>query len=458
MGDLLARATSDMGLFMEVAGTLAISVVLTVLAIVELRRAKPAATVLFGMGILMGVFSGVLWGTMNDRGSRWRWILATLPALILIAHAAFLYYVRSRVVPPASPGNMKRGKEMLSALSRVSDTDADAAIQSALQSGERYFSIEALMLRYFVPALFVFGLTLGISNQLSKWSVLYGLDGHDCRAAAQSALCKLLTAATDAQHGYVKAGEVVFLPAASVIGAACGLVGAYVYVLLYLGRRAFRLDITPGAAVWCAVTMAVGPTLAAFLGPYVLGSNPWQNATELQRASVLFFAGFSPRLIVTLLNELMLRLFGERPGKAQNRGLPLSQVSGITRDLEERLSEEGIDDASQLAMADPYRLLRNTSYDKRQILRWIDTALLAVSLPESFPALERRGVSGAMSLVWYAQDASRQQALKQLAKDAKIDESVLADLAARLATDAQVMLVRLLYELDDRSAAGTGAA
>lgn len=456
MGTLLAQATQDMGLFMEVSGTLAIALVLTVLAIVQSRKAKPAATVLFGMGILMGVFSGVLWGTMNDRGSRWRWILATLPALILIAHAAFLYYVRSRVVPSASASNLKRGKEMLS-IAGASDSDAHAAIESALQNGERYFSIEALLLRYFVPALFVFGLTLGISNQLCKWSVLYGVDGYQCTHNANSAACKLLLEATNAQHGYVKAGEVMFLPSASVIGAACGLVGAYVYVLLYLGRRAFRLDITPGAATWCAVTVAVGPTLAGFLGPYVLGTNPWQEATQLQRASVLFFAGFSPRLIVSMLNELMVRLFAERPGKATNRGVQLSQLSGISRELEERLGEEGIDDAGQLAMADPYRLLRNTSYDKRQILRWIDTAVLAVNLPESFPALERRGVGGAMSLVWYTQDPTRAPALTQLAKDAKVDESVLKDLAARLATDGQVMLVRLLYELDDRNAASAGA-
>lgn len=435
----------DWGLIAEVVGSAAIGLVFTVFAWRARNRAPNSAAVLLGVGMLFGVLSGILGGTATDRGSRWRWLVAAVPALILVTHAAFLHYVRGRVIPVASTANQQRSERILG-----DGEAARVAYQTAVSAGLRYFSVEALVLRYVVPALLTGFLTLGISNQLVKWSVLNGFYAQCYRNKLAPALCQVLGAAVEGKHAYAVPQEVIYFPPSVVIGSACGLVGAYVYVLLYLGRRAFRLDITPGAATWCVVTLGVGPILAGFLGPYVLTGDAWASATKLERAAVLFFAGFSPRLVVTFLNELVNRLFGDA-GSARalpGRTTPLNQVRGITREVEERLGEEGVDDASQLAMADPYRLLRNTNFDKRQILRWIDSALLIVNVPEAAQALERRGVVGAMSLAWYSRDKIREVDLAHLAAEVRLDPVSLRDVARRLAEDQQLQLIQLLYELD----------
>src|SRR5690606_24762984 len=105
-----------------------------------------------------------------------------------------------------------------------------------------------------------------------------------------------------------------------------------------------------------------------------------------------FVAGFSPKFIVSGLEKFARRVFGDDSRTMPARTMPLNQIRGITRDVEERLAEEGLDDVNQLAMADPFRLLRNTSFDKRMILSWIDNALLLKYFPESFASLERRGI------------------------------------------------------------------
>ena len=84
------------------------------------------------------------------------------------------------------------------------------------------------------------------------------------------------------------------------------------------------------------------------------------------------------------------------------RSLPLGYVGGITPEVEERLREEGIADVYALSMADPHRLLRNTPFNRMEILDWIDQAKLIRSLPDHWEKLMQVGIGGAMDLAWYA--------------------------------------------------------
>ncbi|HVY26602.1 MAG TPA: hypothetical protein VHB79_08605 [Polyangiaceae bacterium] len=410
---------NNIGLALEVGGTALISAVLHVLAYRQRERQPNAAAVLWGVGILMGVFSAVLWGTDTDRASRWRWLLCSLPAVMLVGHAGFLHYVRGRLVLTDTAENRELARQLLG-----DARDADSTYRGVIESGERYFSVEVLVLRYVVPALFAFGILYGISNALMSWYEVYR--GSPLKDPSQ----------------------VTTLPAATMFGAAMGLAGSYVYSMLYLGRRAFRLDITPGAASWCAVTFAIGPVLAGVLGPYVLGSNPgFAIKTDLERAALLFVAGFSPKFVVSALERIARRLLSDDEHRAlPARTIPLNQVPGISREIEERLGEEGIEDAVQLAMADPYQLLRNTSFDKRQILRWIDSAILMLYLPESYAALGRRGITGAMGLTWYTR-GEHKASLPALAADINLAPSILADAAFRVAADRQAQQIQVLYNL-----------
>jgi hypothetical protein len=405
-------------------------------------------TIYYWIGVVVVAVALVLGVTRDSPASRWQWLLGSLPTLILFSHGAFLYYVRSKVVPRATAQNVSRAKQMIAPTGLSNGADDDISYEHLLAAGERYFSAQAVLLRYAVPGVLLLGIALGISNLILRFAEQHYFY-EQCKEPLVG-VCQLLGKRVDVSG-------VVFLPPKAVMGAAYGLVGAYAYVLLFLGKRSFRLDITPGAATWCMVTMGVGPVLAGFLGLFVFDTTVVKIGTDaFSKIAVLFLAGFSPRFVVESLEEAGRRIFMD-PAKSAppSRTLPLTSVQGISRDNQERLAEEGIDDASQLAMADPYRLLRNTSYDKRQIISWMDRALLMTRLPEGYSALERRGVTGAMALVWYVEeekdksDTTRQDAFKVLATEARIDETILRAVGRQLAADRQLRLLRILYVLDD---------
>lgn len=248
------------------------------------------------------------------------------------------------------------------------------------------------------------------------------------------------------------------LPREAVLGAKYGLAGAYIYALLYLGKRTFRSDITPGAANWVAVTMAAGPVLAGAVATFLRTKDAADVPLSYQ--SVLFFSGFAPRVVAEYVEGVVRRnYFGQGARPTSGRVVALTDVRGVGLEVHERLAEEGIDDATALAMADPLRLLRNTSFDKRQIVGWIDNAILVTTLPEGWRALEAQGISGAIDLAWYcdpdepptanpAQDRPVGAAITRLADAARMDAGVLRDVCQRLWQDSQVRLLWVLYQLE----------
>src|SRR5204863_5968906 len=108
------------------------------------------------------------------------------------------------------------------------------------------------------------------------------------------------------------------------------------------------------------------------------------------------------------------------------RTIPLIQLRGITQSIAERLGEEGIQDVSGLAYANPLKLLRNTPYDWRQVVNWMDEALLMVNLPDGWEQLEKIGITGSIDLAWYA-DGDAAAEIKSMADSVKIDEKLFGD-------------------------------
>lgn len=179
-------------------------------------------------------------------------------------------------------------------------------------------------------------------------------------------------------------------------GVRLAAAGAYTYVLLELGRRTFRHDVTGASAMWCWVTLVLGPVLAAtvaflWLGPKTDTAPLWWGT-----GVILFFTGFAPRRVIAAIEQAAAQLLKlDTPVVVQNRMIPLSQIRGIGPQIEERLAEKGITDVHSLAAAEPVRLVRNTSLDMRQILSWVDEATLIVTVPRGWNALEEEGITGA---------------------------------------------------------------
>jgi hypothetical protein len=214
--------------------------------------------------------------------------------------------------------------------------------------------------------------------------------------------------------------------------------------------------------MWCAVNLVLGPALGAFLA-YCWSGKADTGAEGFGPTSVYFLAGLAPRFITDRVNDLVRRFFytANDSGLATARTLPLTQVRGITSLIEERLYEEGVFDVFGLAMSNPFRLMRRTPYDKRQIVSWIDEALLMLMAPRSWTDLEAQGISGAIDLAALADTIGQGVAVNpgpggalpyptvitDLAKAAHMEPTVLTTLIERLEQDTQVGLLWGLYQL-----------
>jgi hypothetical protein len=264
-----------------------------------------------------------------------------------------------------------------------------------------------------------------------------------------------------------------------LLGLRMGALGAYLYVLLELGRRTFRHDVTGASAMWCLVTLVMGPVLAGTVAVlWRMDAPPPDASSWWPGGVVLFFAGYAPRRVIAAIEQAAIQLLkiGGPAGVAPTRQIPLSQIRGIGPQIEERLSEEGIDDVNALASAEPIRLLRNTSFDLRQILTWIDEAILIVTLPRSWEALEDEGITGAIDLAWYAygldmtmptnmpleevkaRREEQEKAFQGLADKAKVGKQSLLATINRLREDRQVQDVWALYNSFTDTGTGNGGA
>jgi hypothetical protein len=120
----------------------------------------------------------------------------------------------------------------------------------------------------------------------------------------------------------------------------------------------------------------------------------------------------------------------------------LTTIRGIDADTAERLHEEGITDVSSLAFANPFLLMRSTNFERRQLVDWIDEALLIRTLPQAWEELEKHAITGARRLADHKDDAAM---LTLLAGLTKLDELELASVARAFASDPHVNELRHLY-------------
>jgi hypothetical protein len=375
---------------------------------------------LFSISALLGVTAGVSIACPGTCVAVY--ILAIVPASLIAQHAVYLAYIKN---PFSNEGR---------ALGAIANDFLPNRIQNGLnqarQTSERDFGWSTLGFRFGVPAVLV--------------------------VVIISCFATLLYSKTSPQN-YLWSDDFA-------LGARYGGAGAYVYVLLYLSRRNFRHDITSNAAVWSAVDLVVGPLLGGIVA--LLWRS--QGTAGGFASSVVFFAcGLAPKHVASVLEEAAKRLLraDDKSMLPAPRTRPLTMLRGITPSIAERLEEAGVEDVFGMAMADPARLMRNTPFDQRQIVSWIDEAILITAFPSKWETLEALGVTGAIDVAWYydivldgeqalvqsERDGSGTQTappeLAALAKAADLELSLLWGTAQRLYWDGQVQVVWVLYQI-----------
>lgn len=358
---------------------------------------------------------------------RWLWVAAILPGYFGIQHGINTAIFKN---PRFFDGSQQPNYD------RVTPRVAKVLKHSIAQE-RRYYSTASLTLRFVLPSLVLFIATMTVGYTFLSPPAPY---------------------AASLDHRFVA-------------GAPLGALGAYLYVVLFLGGRAMRGDVTPASLIWATVTIIGGPLFAGVLQMLVASDGKGLAEPGWTNLAIPFAAGFSVRVTVEFVEAMIRRMF--LPRAADPRSESLQRIRGITHEIEERLIEEGVTDVANLANANPYRLRRNTRFDKRQIMSWIDEALLMTYLPNAWLALEADGITGAMDLAWYVDDVGGDAVVREVVRRApvaqgasptlspgaasliklaernKLDATALAEVMLRMYNDAQVQLIWGLYQLED---------
>lgn len=387
-----------------------------------------------------GAAYGIGWNEIwSVDGVACAFALASIPTLMVVNHLFYLHTVKRKAIDHR-PDNSSRDIESRTSRDDINENSSRNAVsgsdvrndwavtraeiatlrKKSVATYEEYFEFNTLLKRYGLPSLLLF-LTV---------------------------MCVILAAPMVVRGG---------LP---FQGYCYGAVGAYVYVLMSLGYRNMRSDILPGFVAWCAAQMLLGGILGVVLSETWPQSGGEAHANQNSAPSgLLFLAGLSPRFVITAVQDTLRRVWFSGVGSAaSNRALPLNHLRGINPAIEDRLMEEGVFDTYTMAMSNPLKLFRNTPFDRRQILAWIDEALLIYVLPASWQLFENEGITGAIDLSWIyyqvpkASDHERHsnlvssESFKKLAERVKMDADMLADTIERLTEDAQLRQVWALYQ------------
>jgi hypothetical protein len=316
---------------------------------------------------------------------RWLFIVGILPSFLVLEHALFIWASR--------PGKEAEQDEAESGNAGKTITSNDDKTNGAQESGKGVdprsthdrdidrprriprpiTEIKQMYDAYYGPGAILssYGLSIAL-NIVAGFSLAYVL---------WDVSLVLPSASSDVREGILYGG-----------------IGGYVYVIMMLGGRTFKRDVSMGAALWSAVQMVLGPILGGVTGAV---ASEIGNVPPTARHILFFCAGLSPRSIVTAFRAIGERIISGPQVDANRKVIPLSHIRGVTADIEDRLFEEGITDAYVLAMANPMKMSRNTPFDDRQILAWIDEALLISVLPDHAVALQKEGITGAIDLAYY---------------------------------------------------------
>lgn len=171
---------------------------------------------------------------------------------------------------------------------------------------------------------------------------------------------------------------------------AFAFLGAYFFSIQMLFRRYLRQDLSPNAyvsvglriilaviAIWVAqqVFLSIYPPSEANLDRY------YQNLAILG-----FVIGVFPQILWQLLAGWASKFPLIKKGLPNiERGLPLSNIDGISIWHETRLGEEDIDNIPNLAMANLPRLILQTRFEPARIIDWVDQAILYLHLGSDKP-------------------------------------------------------------------------
>jgi hypothetical protein len=218
------------------------------------------------------------------------------------------------------------------------------------------------------------------------------------------------------------------------------LLGAYVFNLGILVRRAFVADVTK-SIYWSSINrliFSVGAAIAISWSPV---------HTKAWGLFLSFGIAFVPRVILTWIRKSARSLLSLSGSPIEE--LDIQLVQGIDVWKEERLEEEGIESVQNLATADALSLAVKTHFPLRTILDWIDQAILIQRYPTRLKQWQDSGL--AMSAVELCRIEPEKQGdlIKVIADKLELDPQILEYSIQAMYEDAAIQNVWTFWQAKD---------
>ncbi len=185
----------------------------------------------------------------------------------------------------------------------------------------------------------------------------------------------------------------------SIATIAWGFMGAFLWASFNMVRRLSNADITPILYYKAAFRMLFACAIAlifSFISTEVniFGTLQFNNAFI---PGLAFMAGFLPERFFNYLMELMKSIFSGTD--INNKELHLKHIGGLSVSHRERLWEEGIDNAQNLAQTSIIQLILKTPFEARQLLDWIGQAKLLCHMKDDIDKAHDVGIRSVFDLI-----------------------------------------------------------
>jgi hypothetical protein len=245
--------------------------------------------------------------------------------------------------------------------------------------------------------------------------------------------------------------EIAAYQSITVATASAAFIGAYVYIIRSLLRRANNNDIFPISYYYFSGRIIVACLVAAIFRHSIFLLDYFHIDDESQLLiAVGFVIGLKPDLWIAAFVTLLLKRFKilglqKNPDKKNlPSSLSLILLEGLTDQRMDRLEELDLDSCQALADHNPFLIWTRTPYQFPHIVDWMAQAQLIVLVKDE--GIQKLRAVGIRDIFGFEVAINGSSQL-QIAKTLEIPEHMTADIAVYLQSRPSFQRLKEVYDL-----------
>ncbi len=231
--------------------------------------------------------------------------------------------------------------------------------------------------------------------------------------------------------------------------AVFAFLGSFIWSAKEVIHRLINKDLKPSIFYSGGIRMIIA-ILVAIVFYFILGSNNLDTPIKSAFPWLALFTGMVPDRVINYLID-RFKIYTNGRG-INNRELDLDRIEGIDLTHKERLAEEGIMNAQNLATTSLTQLIIRTPYEARQILDWIGQAKLLCYAPRDIDKFRAVGIR---SVYDFYKGNKSNEALRELADAAEIATPIMQVVSEQIQDDYGIRTLAMFQNRLDGAPSGS---